>query len=177
MASALIGAIAAAGLVANVNSVGVINSTETYVSTNTWCNVNTAISQAGNTYRWTVCGYNTTAGEKIGNFKVNLKGGIGGNVADATLASVSGFRDVGDSTPISASFIITVRPGTYASNVANVAVAAIPLSTRDVGGANANVALVASTGGSSNAILGISFLGGDGYSNVVFTNIVVEQLA
>ena len=177
MASSLIGSIAVAALVANTNSSGVINATETYISTNTWCNVNTAISQAGNTFRFTALGFQTTPGERIGNFTIKLKGGIGGNVADATLATVTGRRDVGDGTPIAATFYLTVRPGTYASNTANCAVCAVGESGSDVGSANANVSLVASTGSSSNAILGLSFTGGDGYSNVVFTQVLLEQLA
>ena len=180
MASSLLGSIALTALVANTNSVGVINNTETYISTNTWCNVNTAISQAGNTYRFTAIGYQTTTGESMGNFSINLKGGLGGNVADATLASVKGRREPGDPSMISAQFYITVRPGTYAANTCNVAVAAVPSGTGrwdDLGMANANVALVGNSTGGGNAILGLSASGGDGYSNLVFTNITVEQLA
>lgn len=180
MASSLLGSIALTALVANTNSVGVINNTETYISTNTWCNVNTAISQAGNTYRFTALGYNTTKGEGTGNFTINLKGGLGGNVADATLATVTGRREPGDPAFVSAQFYVTVRPGTYAANTCNVAVAGVPSGAGrwdDVGSANANVPLVGNSTGGGNAILGLSCSGGDGFSNIVFTTITVEQLA
>jgi hypothetical protein len=164
-------------LQSNTNSAYVTAVTETYVSLNTACNVNTAISAAGNTFKFTVLGFNAVAGEKVGQITYKLKAGVNGNISDATVASVVGTRDVGDASPLAATFFLTVRPGAYTSNVMNAAVAGVGYNPRDIGSVNANVSLIGGTTTSSNVILGVSFSGGDGYSNVAFPIVLIEQLA
>lgn len=157
------------------NAVGVTNTTDVYITANTAANINTAISQAGNTWRFTVFGFNTTTGEKVGNVKYNLRAGPGGNILDPVIATVTGKRDVGDSTTLGASFVLTVRSGLVTSNVVNVAVGGDGFGPSDLSTAVANVAV--GSLGNANVILGVSFSGGDGYSNVIFTNATVEQLS
>ena len=157
------------------NATGVINSTPVYVTVNTAANINTAISQLGNTYRFTLFGLNTTSGEAVGPVRYNLVAGPGGNVLDPVIASVVGQRNVGDGTRLGAEFILTVRSALVTGNVVNVAVGGQGFGPSDLPTAVANVAV--GSLGNANVVLGVTFSGGDGYSNVIFTNATVEQLS
>jgi hypothetical protein len=157
------------------NVAGIINATPIYVTVNTAANINTAISQLGNTFRLTVAGFNSVPGEKIGPVTYALRAGPGGNVLDPVVASVTGLRDVGDSSPLTAQFLLTVRSALITGNLINVAACAMGFNPRDTAYAAANVQVgLAAT---QNVILGVSVAGGDGFSNVVITNATVEQLA
>lgn len=153
----------------------VINTTETYLTTNTAlvANINTAVSTLGNVYRITLGGLNTTAGEKVGPLKYNLKMGLGGNVADATVCTVTGLRDVGDSNILGAVFYLTVRSNPV-SNVINVSAFGFGFNPKDQPNSVGNVT---SATGASNLIIGASFAGGDGFSNATFQTAVIEQVA
>lgn len=157
------------------NVAGIINTAAVYVTVNTAANINTAISQSGNTFRFTVAGINSVAGEKVGSVTYKLLAGPGGNIGDPTVATVTGLRDVGDSTPFAATFLLTVRGGSASSNTLNVAACGMGFNPRDVGSSVTNTNVGVS--GTQNIVLGVAVSGGDGYSNIVITNATVEQLA
>jgi hypothetical protein len=150
------------------NSTAVTN-VEVYISNATMLVANTVGN--GNSWMITMGGLPFTAGEKTGPIAYKLKFGANASANDATVCQVNSSRDVGDSTPFAAQFIVTLRANS-AGNVAPVlAVTGYELGTNK-GAVNSAVVAVASNGAgyinSNSWILGTSFQGGDSVSNATF---------
>lgn len=152
-----------------------INNVEVYVSNTAFVVANTVAN--GSAYLITMGGANYTAGEKIGTIAYKLKFGGNGTITDATVCTVLSSRDVGDTTPLAAQFLVTVR-GNFAGigSTAVLAVTGYELGTNK-GAVNSVIQSITGITTTNNWVLGTSFAGGDGVSNVVFSTASVQTIA
>lgn len=158
------------------NSAAIAN-VEVYVSNTSFVVANTVGN--GNSWLITMGGSSYNAGEKLGSISYNLKFGANAAANDATVCSIKSSRDVGDSTPLAAQFIVTLRANSAGNVQPILAVTGYEMGTNKGAVVSTVAAVNGNTTGFANAggwVLGASFSGGDGFSNVEFNTAVSTQI-